>query len=260
MGALKSDSLVHRSLQRIESYLYDSADHIVVLSVGTRDELVKRGLPDNRIVVIPNFSTIDATRENSARVLCREQFGFTGDTFVYAGSHGPANGLELILDAVKPSVPGEFTVWLVGTGVKKSDLQSRVRDEKIPNIRFMDPIPKKQMSALLLGADFGLHILADVPVFEYGISPNKVFDYLAAGLPTLTVTGGETGRLLSDTGAGVSVHRSQLLDAMRKMCLMTKEQRDEMSQAGINFTRGEGSPSTRSALLASLFADVLEND
>lgn len=260
MGALRANSLVHRVLQRAESYLYESADLIVVLSMGMKDELLKRGQPNNRIVVIPNFSTVEAKREDLARIPCREEFGFRGETFVYAGSHGPANGLELILDALKFSEPGEFTVWLVGSGVKKDDLQRRVRDEKIPNIKFMDPIPKEQMGALLLGADFGLHILADVPLFEYGISPNKIFDYLATGLPTLTVTRGETERLLRDTGAGVSVHRSQLLDAMRKMCLLTKEQRDKMSQAGIDFTRSEGSPSTRSALFASLFADALDSD
>ena len=66
------------------------------------------------------------------------------------------------------------------------------------------------MPALLGAADAGLHALADVPLFRYGVSPNKIFDYMAAGLPVLTNTPGEMTELVERTRSGVAVAPSQI--------------------------------------------------
>ena len=57
--------------------------------------------------------------------------------------------------------------------------------EKLDNCRFYAPIPKKELNAIVASADVGLMVLANVPAFYYGTSPNKFFDYISSGLAVL---------------------------------------------------------------------------
>ncbi len=69
---------------------------------------------------------------------------------------------------------------LVGDGVAKQALVDRARSQGLTNVAFHEPVPKMEMAAVLGAADVGLDVLADIPLFRYGVSPNKLFDYTAA--------------------------------------------------------------------------------
>jgi glycosyltransferase involved in cell wall biosynthesis len=68
----------------------------------------------------------------------------------------------------------------------------------------MDPVSKEKLVDLLNESDVGLQILANVPAFYYGTSPNKFFDYLAVGLPVLTNYPGWVADLLEKNNCGFS--------------------------------------------------------
>ena len=245
MGGIRRNSVLARLLERLEMHIYQSADRIVTLTEGVSQDLEARGITRDKICVIPNFSTFQHPGVKSHRDEVRKRYGFDGVVFVYTGSHGPANGLNQLLTGMRSTTPGEFTVCLVGDGVEKKALMNRVALEAIPNIRFLDPVPKDHVQDLLLGADFGLHILADVPVFEYGISPNKIFDYLAVGLPCITTTRGETGEFLTRLGAGVSVPFPNLVPTMRKFAASSPIERQVMARSGRKYASEAGSPASR---------------
>lgn len=61
-------------------------------------------------------------------------------------------------------------------------MQQRVRDEVITNVIFHEPVNKTKLAGLMASADVGLQLLANYPAFYFGTSPNKFFDYIAAGL------------------------------------------------------------------------------
>ena len=108
---------------------------------------------------------------------------------VFSGTHGTANGLNAVLDAaaeLKQRNRDDIKFVLIGDGQQKAELVSRAVKEGIDNIIFLDPVGKAELAKLLSGADIGLQILANVPAFFYGTSPNKFFDYISAGLPVLT--------------------------------------------------------------------------
>jgi glycosyltransferase involved in cell wall biosynthesis len=125
---------------------------------------------------------------------------------IYSGTHGIANGLDSVLNAVKVlnerGVSG-YKIILIGSGREKQNLIQRSRDEGFANrIIFLDSVSKEKLVGLLKASDVGLQILANVPAFYYGTSPNKFFDYLAVGLPVLTNYPGWVADLIKTNHCG----------------------------------------------------------
>src|SRR6185312_2441411 len=94
----------------------------------------------------------------------------------HAGAHGPANGLDAVLDAAALLRDHAIRIVLVGDGPAKAGLQTRATREQLPNVEFRDPVPKAAMPDLLASAHAGLMVLRDAPLFAFGVSPNKLFD------------------------------------------------------------------------------------
>ena len=135
----------------------------------------------------------------------------------------------------------ELRFWLVGDGLVKQELVQEAARRGLGNVVFRDPVPKQDMPALLAGADVGLHVLADVPLFRHGVSPNKLFDYMAAGRPVLTNTPGEVGDLVARVGAGVAVEPTGLADGARALAALGARERDDRGRAGRRFMQANRS-------------------
>jgi glycosyltransferase involved in cell wall biosynthesis len=237
MGRLDEPSLLYQWLCKLERWLYRSADHIVVLAKGSADAIVAHGIPIEKISFLPNGAEPSDFKPPASRDELRERFNLNGTVFVYAGAHGPANGLELLLaaaDEVKDSLP-EVTLLLVGAGPSKTDLVTESQKKNLFNVRFMDAIAKQDMPALLGAADVGLHVLADVPLFRYGVSPNKLFDYMAAGLPVLTNCPGEVASIVSEAGAGLSTEPRDLGSGIAAMAKASESQFMAWGNAGLAY-------------------------
>ena len=215
MGQLDPSSLTYRLLTSLETFLYRRAAAIVVMAEGSLDELRQRGISPAKLHFVPNGADPEDYVPTSGRDELRERFGFNGVTAVYVGAHGPANGLDLLLDAAAEVADLPLEIVLVGGGVEKPSLRARATALGLTNVRFCDPISKSSVPDLLAAADVGLHVLADVELFRSAVSPNKVFDYMAAGLPFITNSPGLVGDLVSVSGGGVSVAPRGLADGLR---------------------------------------------
>jgi glycosyltransferase involved in cell wall biosynthesis len=237
MGRLTAHSPWFRLLRALEQFLYQRAEAVVVLANGSRDHLIEEGVPAGKITVVPNGSDVDFFLAPAPRGVLRSRFGFSGIVAVYAGAHGPANGLDLLLDAaraVSDDLP-DLNVVLVGDGVAKQKLTARARRDGLTNVRFLDPVSKQEMPALLGAADMGVHVLADVPLFRYGVSPNKLFDYMAAGLPVITNTPGEVAGIVEEARAGVAVAPDDLAAGLRAVAGADRAQREAWGAAGRSY-------------------------
>ena len=76
---------------------------------------------------------------------------------------------------------------------------------KLENITFLDPVPKIELARLLRSVDVGMMILANVPGFYNGTSPNKFFDYIASGLPVLVNYPGWMKSIIEKEQCGIAV-------------------------------------------------------
>ena len=99
----------------------------------------------------------------------------------------------------------DIKIVFVGKGKEKPALMKRVREEKLNNCIFFDPVPKTLLNKIVSSADIGLMVLKNVPAFYYGTSPNKFFDYIASGLPVVNNYPGWLSDMINENNCGMVV-------------------------------------------------------
>lgn len=187
MGVI-TNPLILWVMEVLEWISYRSAHRLIGLSPGIVEGIAKRGVEPENITMIPNGCDFDLFTE-SAVPWRPDGVEYSDLMTIFTGAHGMANGLDAVLDAaavLKRRGVNNIKLVLIGDGKLKPYLQQRVVTEKLDNVTFCDSVPKAKLAGLMAAADVGMQILANVPAFYYGTSPNKFFDYLAAGLPVLT--------------------------------------------------------------------------
>ncbi|HEX8390996.1 MAG TPA: glycosyltransferase family 4 protein [Longimicrobium sp.] len=219
----------YRVLGRVADYLYRRADRIVVLAGGSGAYLRERGIPAERLVHVPNG--VDVSAFAAVQRPARE-----GLTLVYTGAHGPMNGLETVLDAAQLLADRpDIRFLLVGDGPVKPALRADAERRGLRNVEFRDSIPKTAMPALLAEADAGLMVLREAPLFAFGVSPNKLFDYFGAALPVVCNVPGEVAEMVRAAGAGeqaADASAAALAGAAVRMLARTADERRRMGVAG----------------------------
>jgi glycosyltransferase involved in cell wall biosynthesis len=237
MGAMSETSIVYRGLQMLERFLYRHADRIVIMAEGVHGYLVGLGVEPELIEFIPNGADTQDFQPTADRNSLRERYGFAGVVAIYAGAHGPANGLDLLLDAAQQvgDTAPTLHVVLVGDGARKQELVESARMRGIANVTFLDPVPKREIKDLFGAADVGVHCLADVDLFRSGVSPNKLYDYMAAGLPVITNTPGEVSEFVNASGGGIAVAPTELANALSSLAALTAEERALLGRAGSEY-------------------------
>lgn len=206
MGVIRNPVILW-AMSALEWISYRSAHTLIGLSPGIVEGIAKRGTPRGRIALVPNGCDLDIFSEPAhpwrpAGVTETELMA------VFAGAHGIANGLDTLLDAagvLKRRGRDDVKIVLVGEGKLKSRLQNRAAQEGLSSVIFHDAVNKSRLAGLMGSADLGLQILADVPAFYYGTSPNKFFDYIAAGLPVLINYPGWLAELVRQHECGYGV-------------------------------------------------------
>ncbi|MCA9191811.1 MAG: glycosyltransferase family 4 protein [Planctomycetales bacterium] len=206
MGVVKNP-LVLLGMAWLEKRAYRAAQHCIGLAPGIADGIA-RHIPRDRITMIPNGCDLDFLSADQSQAWLPESVPKNNFVAVFTGTHGPANGLDAVLDAskvLKERKRDDITLLLVGDGKLKDQLQSRARSEELDNVVFHDNVRKESIPGLLASCHVGLQILANVPAFYYGTSPNKFFDYLAAGKPVINNYPGWVAELITEYKCGIAV-------------------------------------------------------
>jgi len=205
MGVLKNPVIIWMA-RRLEDFLYSRADKILVNSPAYVDYMLGRGVAQEKIAFIPYGTALDNFNPQLDGTAFRKKLGLT-DKFVvlYAGALGQANDIHTLLRAAsRIKEDNRIRILLLGDGKEKASLQMEARRLELSNVIFADPIPKKEMPQALAAADVCLAILQDIPAFRTTY-PNKVFDYMAAGKPTVLVIDGVIRQVMQASAGGVFV-------------------------------------------------------
>ncbi len=194
-------------MSMLEWVSYHSAHHVIVLSPGIATGVEKRGITLDKISLVPNGCDLDIF-DTEVKAWRPETISDTDLLVLFAGTHGIANGLDSVLDAASElSSRGrdEIKFLFLGQGMMKQSLIDRAIGEGLNNVIFHEPVNKKRLAGLMASTDVGLQILANIPVFYYGTSPNKFFDYISAGIPVLNNYPGWLAELINYSDCGFSV-------------------------------------------------------
>lgn len=206
MGVIRNP-LVLGAMSLLEYSSYRSAHRLIGLSPGIVDGIARRGVARDRIAFVPNGCDLDIFSSDEEPW---QPLGVRDDDLVaiFAGAHGLANGLAKVLEAaalLRRRGRDDIRIVLVGNGMCKPALEERAAAEGLDNVLFLDPVRKTDLARLFKRADVGLQVLANVPAFYFGTSPNKFFDYLAVGLPVLNNYPGWLAGLIEEADCGIAV-------------------------------------------------------
>ncbi len=226
MGALTSATAI-RAAKGLEQLAYRNAAHIVALSPGMAEGVIKKGVPKERVSVIPNASDLGLFRPGLDGSKFRYQFGLEQKSvFIYFGTMGPANGLGFVLDGaaeLKRRGRGDIAFILHGDGKERPMLEARKQAEGLDNVVFSNwDMHRKDLAELVSTADVAMTIYKNVPVL-YTCSPNKMFDSFSAGKPVLTNMPGWLQSLVEKNEAGVFVHPDDPADFADKAAALADD-------------------------------------
>jgi glycosyltransferase involved in cell wall biosynthesis len=206
MGVIRNP-LVLWAMGVLEWASYHSAHRLVGLSPGIVEGIAHRGVPRERIASVPNGCDLGIFA-GEVQPWRPTQVRATDLMAVFAGTHGIANGLDAVLDTaaeLKRRGRGDIKLVLIGQGKLKAGLQTRAARDGLDNVVFHDPVDKAKLAGLMAATNLGLQTLANVPAFYYGTSPNKFFDYIAAGLPVLNNYPGWLAEMITEHRCGFAV-------------------------------------------------------
>ena len=213
---------------------YRCADACIGLAPGIVEGIKQRAPKGRRVVLVPNGCDLDLFHpsKRSASTLP----GVRPGDFVagFTGAHGIANGLEAVLDVaaeLKRRGHADIKLVLIGDGKTKDALVARAAREGLDNCLFLPPVKKTEIARITASFDCGLMILANVPAFYYGTSPNKFFDYIASGLPVVTNYPGWLADLITEKKCGVAVPPN---DAGAFADALIRLQKSDMRELGRN--------------------------
>lgn len=232
-------------MQRAENYAYKNAHRVVSLLPKAKEHMIFHGMSPAKFVYIPNgidvssWQLSEALPEEHKNLL--EELKRKGKFVIgYAGAHGIANSLQYLLKSA--AIIEEYHnihFLLVGRGPEKRALQLLAETEEIRNISFLPPVPKTCIPRFLTLIDIAFIGWNRSSLYRFGVSPNKLFDYMMAGRPVVhAIDAGND--LVAESGCGVSVppeNPQAIANAILYLFKMSPKERKAMGQNGREYVK-----------------------
>jgi glycosyltransferase involved in cell wall biosynthesis len=243
LGGMSPSHPFIRLCQAAENAAYRDADVVVSMLPKVQQHMASHGLDLHKLHIVPNGITLDewqgeppALNADVAEAIATARAA--GRTVVgYAGSHGLPNALDHLLDAAALLKHQPLQIVMVGDGMEKARLQQRVADEGLHNVTMLPPIPKAQIPSLLRQIDIAVIGWQRVPIYRFGIAPNKLMDYMMAGCPVLHAV--EAGNdPVAEAGCGLTVAPecpSAMADGLLQLAMKPSAERRAMGERGRAF-------------------------
>ena len=194
-------------LERLERYMYQRAARVSVITPSFRENIVAKGLPPDKIALIPNFVDTAFIRPLPKDNAFAEQHGLA-DRFVvtHAGNLGLVYDLDTLLDAARLLADQpEFLFLIVGDGVARPALEQRAQALGLTNVRFLPFQPLESLPWLRAASDVQVSLYK--PASGRYSMPSKIYEIMASGRPLLASAAPDSDvwKLVADSGCGLCV-------------------------------------------------------
>lgn len=208
VGAIKNPLLI-AGARRLERYAYEHAAHVIALSPGMKEGVVKAGYPEDRVTVVPNAADLElfARDEADAEAFLADKPALQGrPVILYAGTIGIINGVSYLVRIAEAAhalgIDASFVV--VGDGKERDAVRKEAKRRGVLGTNFFmyAPLPKTDMPAVFAAADVAVSLFIDLEPM-WANSANKFFDAIASGTPVAINYGGWQADLIDSCGIGV---------------------------------------------------------
>jgi glycosyltransferase involved in cell wall biosynthesis len=215
----------------IERYLYRHADAIVALMPNAASHMVERGAAPERIHWIPNGVNFDLVPPVSPPPQKE------GLEVMYAGAYGSGNDPETILDAaakLRQRGGSAMRLRFIGTGSREAALVAKRAALRLDNVSFEPQVPRREVYSLLSQADILVAPVMPLGVYRFGVSLNKLFDYMAVARPIVLAVRA-SNHPVRDAACGLECppgDADALAEAILEIASMSAQERWEMGLRG----------------------------
>lgn len=232
LGALRNP-LAIKLLYMLERWTYRAAASVAVISPRMRLRLLEKGVPDDKVVVIPNFVDIGDLRPGAQDNPFTRTHDLAG-RFVasYAGNMGPAQGVDIILEAAEKlrEAPG-LVVALIGGGTEVPRLADAIERKQLANVRLIPHQPYAEVPNIYAGSSVCLVLQA--PGIGADAIPSKVYRIMACARPIVACADADSdlAQLVREAGCGVVVPPGDA-DALARALLDAYQDRERWEARG----------------------------
>lgn len=243
LGGLSERHPFTRAMQHAEDYYCRHADLVISVLPNAIEHLAARGLTLDRYAVVSNGVGAMTDRKSqvppeSHLAVLRNARAAGRFVVLYAGSVGLFNRLDALVCAVNLVNDIPVQLVIIGQGFETETLKLLASSLGLTNVSFLSPIPRCQLHGLLALADIAYAGVGASPLYHYGISLNKLYEYMTAGVCVLFAgTADVFNDLVSEAGAGLSVpHASpeDIADGIRRLYALSREERAELGRRGLD--------------------------
>jgi len=210
VGMLKNPVL-KKAAKWLERFAYKNADHVIALSPGMAEGVIKSGYTPDRLHVIPNSCDINFFQvpENEGQnFLNNHQELQGGPLILYAGTLGLINGVGYLVDIASTmlKINPAIRFLIVGDGKEQDQTKEKAVNAGVleKNLWMMPPVSKSEMPKLLSASTMTTSLVINLPEL-WNNSANKFFDSLATGRPIMINHEGWQADLIRETGVGLVV-------------------------------------------------------
>lgn len=231
-------------LQAAEDYAYKNCNGIISILPDADKHIKDRGFSTENYTFVPNGVIINKEEKNSVeepnieQITTLNKLKDEGYFLVgYTGNHSPANALDTMLKAAEKMKDKKIKFILVGSGNIKDELINYSKEHNIDNVVFLDPVKKDAIPFILSKLDVAYMSLRKESLFRFGVSPNKLFDYMMASKPILYSVEASNDPV-SDANCGISVKAEdadEVVKALEKFMNLSEEERRIMGKNGKEF-------------------------
>ena len=236
-GLTKKGSLIWKIGRIVEKITYKYADKIIVISEDFKKNIMAKGVPEDKIVVVYNWvdqnAVVDVPREENSLfdryALDRSKFYVT-----YSGNIGLTQNMDMLLEVaqeLESEVPDIHFV-LIGEGAYKKQAETIVKEKKIGNVTFLPFQPYEDISLVFSLGDAGLVI--SKPGVGANSVPSKTWSIMSASRPVLAnFDENELKDILAGNECGIFTKAGDK-EAFKQSIITLYENRDLCKQYGKN--------------------------
>ena len=249
------------ALRLLEKMSYGKAEHVISLSPGMEEGVLKVGISKSKSTMIPNMAKPDKfyPRSPSPEIMAKFDIDIHKFNIIHFGSMGASNGLGYIVNAAKVAQErgaDDLNFIFLGDGSTQPMLKDMVKGYGLRNVQFLGDHGMEVVSEIVNCCDASIVSFNNVPILATN-SPNKLFDSLSAGKPVIVNSSGWTKDLVEKDNCGFFVDPDNPNDLVDKL-LEVKDNKELLKQWGENSRRLSLEVYDKS-LLSAKVANVLEN-
>jgi len=228
VGAMKKGFAI-KMFEKLELFLYKRAVKIVSVTHSFKENLIRRGISQDKIEVVTNGANMEKFKPVPKNTELANKLGLEGKfVFGYIGTHGMAHGLDFILNCASEISDKNIHFLFIGDGAAKSELIAQKEKLNLKNVTFLDPVSKDEVAEYISITDAALVPLKKSDTFKTVI-PSKIFESAAMGKPILLGVEGESKGIIDKYNAGLCFEPENKTDFLGKVTEITNNKENYTS-------------------------------